>query len=142
MKNNRKPTGRAMSMPAGLVMGGVTSLGVTLLCAGILAKILEAEVIPESSTGYGLIVLLIAASFAGAMVSSGKIKRQQLVVCAAAGAIYYGILLSITALFFGGQYSAVGETAMLVLCGSGLAFLLRARDGKRNRSPKIKIPHR
>lgn len=64
-------------------------------------------------------VLLIVSSFAGAMISFGRIKRQRMLVCIVSGVIYFAILMSITALFFGGQYSAVGTTALLVLAGSG-----------------------
>ena len=139
---NQKVTGKASSMPAGLAFGALCSVMSTMIFAGILAKLIEKETIPESSIGYGVMILLILSSFLGAMMAFGKIKRQRVVVCGASGAIYFGILLSITAMFFGGQYSAVGETALLVVCGSGLAALLGLQEGRGGKKPKIKIPHR
>lgn len=139
---NQKPTGRAMSMPGGLAIGGVTSLSVTLIIAAILAKLVEGETMPESSIGYGVMVLLMLASFAGAMVSCGKIKRQRLAVCLLSGVIYFLTLMAITALFFGGQYSAVGVTALLVLCGSALAILAGMGGKRGGKHRKIKIPNR
>lgn len=139
---NQKPTGRAMSMPGGLAFGGFCSLVVTLIFAAILAKLIEAETLPETSIGYGVMALLLLASFVGALVSSGRIKRQRLLVCLASGLIYFLLLLSMTALFFGGQYSAVWQTALLVLCGSMLAAMMRLQEKRGGKRPKIKLPNR
>lgn len=131
-----------MSMPGGLAFGGLSSLAVTLIFAAILAKLIEAETLPETSIGYGVMVLLLLASFVGALVASGRIKRQRLLVCLASGLIYFLLLLSMTALFFGGQYSAVWQTALLVLCGSMLAAMMHLREKRGGKRPKIKLPNR
>lgn len=128
-------------MPAGLAVGGLSTLMITILGSGILAKMVESEVIEESSIGYGVMIMLILAAYLGAMVSYQKIKRQRFVVCMGSGAIYFGILLSITALFFGGQYSAVGVTALIVFCGSFLAVLPGFRENRGGKRPKLKIPN-
>lgn len=142
MVTNRKPTGRASSMPAGLLFGAAVSMTITLLSAAVLAKLTAAEVIEESRIGYGVMIMLLAASFVGAMGAYFKIKRQRLAVCALSGVIYFLMLLCITALFFGGQYEAVGVTGALVLGGSLTAGILGSvpkRGGKRG---KIKLPNR
>lgn len=142
MVTNRKPTGRAASMPGGLAAGTVTAMGTTLMMAAVLAKLIETEVVPEGAVGYGIMATLILSSFLGAMVSARKIKRQRMLVCGLSAGIYFGLLLSLTALFFGGQYSGVGATALLVLCGGALAFfagLSGERGGKRK---KIRIANR
>lgn len=131
--------GKATSMPVGFFLGGVASLAVTIVTSGILAWLVISQKLPENQIGYGVMVLLALASFSGAKVSYRKIKRQRLVVSMVAGAIYFGILLSMTALFFGGQYNAVGESALMVLCGCALAFLLKKgekismKSGKRRK---------
>ena len=137
-----KATGKAYSMSGGLVIGTLMSLGVTLLGAAVLAKLIDGEILLENSIGYGIMVILVAASYLGAMMSYSKIKRQQLVVCMAAGLIYFLVLLSITALFFGGQYSAVGVTALLILCGCGLAVLSGTHKNRGGKRLKMKIPNR
>lgn len=139
---NQKPTGRAMSMPAGLVFGAAISLGVTLLAAAVLAKLVDMEKLAWENIGYGIMILLLLASFSGAMAAFAKIKRQRMLVCAISGAVYFGILLSITALFFGGQYDSVGVTAALVLAGSIAAGLLGLRDGGNRKGRKVRMPHR
>lgn len=137
MVNYHKPTGRALSMPAGLIYGAAVSLTITILSALLLAKMLDAEVIAWENVGYGIMILLLMSSTLGSLSACGKIKRQRLVVCALSGAIYFGLLMSITALFFGGQYEAVGVTAILILGGStsaGLLGLQKERGGRRRNS--------
>ncbi len=140
---NQKPTGRAASMPAGLAIGAAVSLGITLVFAAVLAKLVDMEKLPWENIGYGIIALLLSASFSGAMTAYAKVKRQRIPVCLISGAIYFGMLLSITALFFGGQYEAVGVTALLVLGGSAAAGLLGLRTGESRKHHKIRpVRHR
>ncbi len=135
---NRKPTGRASAMPAGLATGALTAVGVTLAGAAVLAKLIEAGGIAENSSGYGIMMILLAASWLGSVVACRKIKRQLLAVCLMSGAVYFGILMLTTALFFGGRYSGVGETALLIICGSMLAVLWEFRGKRTSKRPKIK----
>ena len=62
MVANKKITGRATSLPAGLAIGAVCSLAATLILTAILAKLVEAETLPVEKVGYGIMVL-----FAGAL---------------------------------------------------------------------------
>lgn len=131
-----------MSMPAGLAVGAAASLGMTLLSAAILAKLVDMETVAWENIGYGIVILLVLASFFGAMTAYAKIKRQRLLVCGVSGVIYFGILLAITALFFGGQYEAVGVTAGLVFGGSACAWLLGLRGGGSKNRKKFRTIHR
>lgn len=139
---NHKPTGRAVSMPAGLMFGAFISMGMTVLAVGLIAKLVGSEYIKETQIGYGIMVTLLASSFFGALAAAGKIKRQRLMVCALSGLIFFLTLLSITALFFGGQYEAVGVTAILVLGGSLLAVLAGGRSESRGKGRKIRKANR
>lgn len=132
---NRKPTGRASSMPAGLLAGGICALTGTVVLSAILAKLVDMERITQDKIGYGIMVLLLVCAFLGANVACGRIKRQYLIVSAISAGIYFTVLICITALFFGGQYNGVGVTAMLVLCGSLLAAFARSgrEEGRKRR---------
>ena len=141
MVANHKPTGRAVSMPVGLVTGVGFMAVWTLLGAMVVAKLVDSEIIQESAIGYGAAAILLSASFGGALVSFGRIKRQRMAVCFAAGGIYFLILLGTTALFFGGQYSGAGVTALLILAGSGAAVLLGLNGGAGKRRKAYKIRH-
>ena len=140
MTSNQKPTGRAMSMPGGLAAGGLRAILVTVLTAAILAKLIEREILKEESIGYGVMLLLTAASLTGAMTAVHRIRHQRILVCAASGILYWGILLAITAIFFGGQYEAVAETGLLILCGSALAAFCSAASEGKGRDRKHRIP--
>ena len=72
MVANKKITGRATSLPAGLVIGAVCSLAATLILTAILAKLVEAEMLPVEKIGYGIMALLMVSSFAGAMIAFGR----------------------------------------------------------------------
>lgn len=139
---NQKATGKAISMPMGLLIGSGVSMGITLAAAAVLAKLLDSERLAWENVGYGIEVVLVVASFCGAMAAYKKIKRQRLVVCAVSGVLYLSILLAITALFFGGQYEMVWLTAILILAGSGGAALLGLRGEGKGRHKKIKTRNR
>lgn len=138
---NKKVTGRAASMPAGLALGGAVSLVLTILLAIIAGKLIDMGTMGEESIGYLSLGILLLSSGMGAAVAVGKIKRRRLVVCMAAGAIYYGLLLAMTALFFGGQYAGMGVTALAVAGGAGTVCLAGTRQGRGQRKRKIaRIP--
>ena len=142
MTVNHKPTGTAASMPLGLLFGACISLGITLMAVALIAKLVSSEYIKESQIGYGIMVTLLAASFLGAQASMGRIKRRCLLVCALSGLVFFLILLSITGVFFGGQYEAVGVTGVLVLGGTLLAVLTCGRFEMRGKGKKIRKANR
>lgn len=127
---NQKLTGRAKSMPVGLTLGAVGSLAITLILAIVGAKLVDSGVVTEGAIGYIAMVTLFLASFTGAVIAVGSIKRQKLMVCGLAALIYYCVLLSMTALCFGGQYQGMGVTALMVLCGGGIAAMTVMRQGR------------
>lgn len=139
---DRKVTGKAMTIPAGLLIGSFVSLGITMILAAVFAKLLDSEHLTQESIGYGVMGILLASSFGGAMVSYKRIKRQRLLVCMLSGVVYFGILLSITALFFGGQYEAVGVTGLLILCGCSIAVLTGMGEKRVGKRHKVKLPNR
>lgn len=135
-----KPTGKTSSMPGGLAAGAGVSLGLTLGGTGLMAWLVNRELLEMEAVGYGILGMLLMASFLGAMAAFRRIRRRRMVVCLASGGVYLGMLLSITALFFGGQYSGVWTTALLILAGSLTAGLLGVRRGRGGKVQKIRIP--
>lgn len=142
MTVNAKPTGRAVSAPVGLAIGCSISLGVTLIGAGVLAKLVDSETLAQEHMGYGIMVVLMIASWIGSLTSKGMIKRQKVLIGLLSGLLYFGVLLAITALFFGGQYNGVGETGLLILCGSVLGILAGSHEKSIKRRGKVKIRNR
>lgn len=136
MIQTRTVTGRAMSIPGGLAVGVGAGIAMTLAGSVILTKLVLSETMQMENLGYGIVGLLLMSSFIGAVTACGRVKRRPLLICMLSGGLYFLILLSITALFFGGQYNGVGVTGLLVLGGSGAAALVLAGKG----SGKLKRP--
>ena len=138
MTANSKVTGRASTMPGGIGLGAAAAIGITVILAAVIAWLVELGRLKQENIGYGVMLLLLTASYAGAALASAKVKRRKGLVCLLTGVGYFALLLAVTTLFFGGQYSAVGVTALLILAGSGCAALTPALGGKRGRKGRLK----
>ena len=125
MTVNRKVTGTSLPIPSGLAIG-VLSAVLTTFTGTLLASILiDKEIIMWGQSGYAVMIILIISSWIGAEVTANKIKRRRVMVCVASGVGYFIALLMITGLFFGGKYSGVGESGLLILCGSTLGIIVK-----------------
>ncbi len=133
---NQKVTGRISSIPAGIAIGEAVSMILTVLGALLTAILVDRGVIPEENIGYGSLLTLLAASTAGAFLSWKRIRHRRAMVCMIHSAGYYLLLLSIAALFFGGQYEGMGVTALVVL-GGGLVVVLLGLKGEQKGNLKI-----
>lgn len=142
MKVRQKTTGTASSVPGGLAYGALAAVVLTLGGAAITAFLIESEKIAWRNTGYAVLIILLLSSWIGATVTAGRVKRRRLAMCMASGGVYFAILLASTALFFGGQYSGVGETAILVFCGSILGVFSGYRGKSRRISKKMHLSNR
>ncbi len=130
MAISQKLNGRAMSLPGGVLLGSAMSLLWTIAASVILAKLMETETLREASIGYGSMVILLTASMLGSGIAWRRVKRQPVVVCLVTGGTYLLMLMGITALFFGGQYEAVGVTALLVIAGCTVTLLWTMKKRK------------
>ena len=139
---NKKVTGTASSIPAGVAIGCTISVLIAVVAAGAFAKLIDAGVMGETTIGYCAMVILLISSFAGAWTAAAKIKHRKALCCLTCGAVYYGILLGMTALIFGGQYQGMGVTALLIGAGSVCAMMLEFPKGKGRTGRKRKIGYR
>lgn len=133
-------TGKAKSVPFGMLLAVSVSLVITVLISALLAGALDAEKVTWAQAGYWIMGMLFAASFLGAKSAMIAIKRQRILVAVMSGLLYWGMLLCITALFFGGNFSAVGETAGLITAGSASAALIWMPEGAKKRR-KVRSVH-
>ena len=125
MTFNGKVTGRATSVSAGLITGVIMAIAVMLTGTLITALMINKEILRWEYSGYAVMVTLIISSWTGAAVAAGKVKRRRFLICTSTGGIYFGVLLVMTGLFFGGKFSGVGESGLLILCGSTLGVLMK-----------------
>lgn len=132
-------TGKTQSIPAGLSLGAGVSVAVTISVIAILGTMIEREDLAWENVGYGIMLLLFLAAFLGSKTAWWSIRRQKLMICILSGLVYYGILLSVTALFFGGQYEAVLVTGGMILSGSGAAALTgRGNNARKKQKNSIR----
>lgn len=136
MTYNHKVTGRALSMPASFAIGVCISLGMTLILSAILAKLVSSEKVEWERVGYWIMAILLTASSIGAKATCLMIKRRKAMSCLIAGVLYWLGLLIIAALFYGGQYSGIGVTGLVVLFGCTAVCLLELR-GERGASAAV-----
>ena len=137
MRIKNKRSAKEMSVPGGLAIGSLSSLVVTLAGAMIIAALLNAEKIGEGSVGPLTMIVHGLSAITGAWIVMTLVNKLRLQVCILTGACYYLILLGMTALFFDGQYSGLGLTALIVLTGSALvAFLPSKKPTRRNKGFK------
>ena len=140
MTMNQKMTGRAASLPGGLAIAGAVSMVATLVIVVTGAVLVSNEIIAFENIGYCSIAALLLGSFLGTITAVHRIKRQKVLIGILSGGVYYLMLLSITALFFGGQYKGMGVTLLVVIGGSLLGVILSNREKGRGRNRRhIKI---
>ena len=137
MLKNKTSIGKSSVMPVGIVIGVLVCIGVSLVSSAILAWLISAERVGEDAVRYGAMIVLPLSALLGSWAASSKIGRLRTQVCLITGAGYFLALLSLTALFFDGQYQGVGVAAILIIVGCGLAALLGIRE-KKSRKSKIK----
>lgn len=132
MMRNHKVTGKTLSMPVGLTIGTAICILLTVLISIVISKLISIEKIEWNQVGYGVMIMLLIASIAGAKTACTIIRRRKLIICASIGGLYWLSLLVITALFFDGQYNGMGLTGLIILCGGALVYIMEMkREGRR-----------
>lgn len=130
MLTNQKPTGMSSGIPGGLALGVLAAMVLTVLLGCLLAVLIAKEVLPEENVGYGVMAVLFVSSAIGSTVAYKRIRHRRLMVFVLSGICYLVTLTGLTALFFGGQYEGIFPTAMLIIGGTGVAFLRSASTGR------------
>ena len=130
---NKKVSGRASSIPAGLAVSGVASMVTTLMVTAIGASLIARETLPQEQFGFCAIAALLLGSIFGAVTAVKRIKHRKMLVGVLSGVVYYIMLLGMTVLFFGGRFSGLGVTLLVVLCGSLIGALLSSKEPGKGR---------
>lgn len=138
MAKMKHPSGRAMSMPAGITVGVGVSVAIMLLGAAVLAWLISSGRMEMGSVGYGTALLHVIAAAVGSVSACGAVKHRYLMVCGICCGGYYAVLL-VVALMFGGEFTGMGVTALTVLAGGGITLLLGLL-GNRGGARRHKMP--
>ena len=132
---------KATSIPAGLGLSLAINTAITTIMIILIAVMVDHGTITWESVGYWIMSMLLISSFIGAKTAIHSIKTQYLLIAAMSGVLYWTVLLCVTALFFGGKYGSVMETAALIVAGSITAALIKL-PAKRSFSPKKQYTYR
>ena len=133
MTTTIKHNGKAKSIPGGMAIATAVSMITTFLLSGLIAYGLHIEKMTWEQAGYWIMGMLFSASFLGSKCAYAAIKHQRGLLAVMHGVIYWGMLLCLTALFFGGEFGAVWETACIIGAGCGTAGLISGPERKKQR---------
>ncbi len=142
MSSKRKVTGKATTIPGGIMIGLMISWLISILGAAVGAFLLHSQTLPETAIGYCSLITLVLAAALGSWVAVKKIQRLRFQMSLLTGVCYYISLLSITGLLFGGQYGEAGMSAIAVAVGSGLAVITDVKALKVGRGKLRKSAYR
>lgn len=124
-------SGKALSVPAGLGVSLTVNVSVALVTLVLVAYNVHKKIITWEAVGYYIMIILLVSSFLGAKIAIATTKTHPVVVAAMSGILFWSFLLGVTALFFGGRYGSVLETAALINGGSVAAVLLKLPEKKK-----------
>lgn len=136
----KKITGKAPSVGSAVSVGVALGLAWTLVSAMIIAKLVDAEVLAMESVGYAAMIAVLSAVFFGASVAGRKAGHMVVQSAAISGAAYFLCLLLVNALFFGGSYTGMGITFLMVILATGAAIAVPGKGKGSARRRRYKIP--
>ena len=113
------------SIPAAIGIGALISFMTMIIGAAVMTLLLANQTIEESAMGYGVLLIIILSVVIGSTVSILLARNRVLVVSLCTALTFALALLAMTAMFFGGQYSGVPVT-LLVMGGSAIGVALIA----------------
>ena len=124
MKLQTKGNTKEKSLILSVALGVCFSMLMTISGAALTALMVNGQTIGEGRAGLAAKIIVGLSTIVGCVVASLFAKRLRLQVCMLCGGTYYSVLLGMTALLFGGEYTSMGITALIVLIFCvGTAFI-------------------
>lgn len=120
------------------IAGSITGILFLLVSAAILATLVLNSSIPEERIKLFVLVLIVFSTFLGTLVGRKSAGENKNVVCFVIGMVIFCTLLLMTAVLFGGKYTGVGETGLLILCGCVLPIFVKP-GGKKKKKPRSQM---
>jgi len=139
-KRNVKESGSSIPKAIGLSL--IISAIITVLGTVAGAYLIQKEMIQQENIRIVVTAVLTLSSAAGACTAMYAAKRMKLQTSILSGVSYFLLLLSMTALFFGGQYDGIMVAALAIMAGCSVAALLNILPNKRGKSYKRKTAYR
>lgn len=133
-------TGRSPNAAKAVLKGTATALSGGILCAAILAKLVDAGVLRMESIGYGILASHLLVVFMGTRTAMACGGKKGAAAAAVTGGTYYLSLLIVNGLFFGGSFAGMGVTLLLVVAGTLATIMTEGQGRKKKRRRHYKIP--
>ncbi len=135
MKQKRSVSG----VPAGLVAGLLVFMMIMLTVVIIVAALIYQHTVEYDHGIYGVMLALLAGSFAGSFTAASIVGEKTLLVCLVEGAVYWVALLVLKLMFFENGFANVLLTMLLVMSGSVAASFVKL--GKKGRGYAARRRH-
>lgn len=136
----KKATGTAPSMLRVTFTGVAISCGWAVLCAALIAMLLDREAIKMESVGYWAMAAHFSAALIGTMIARRRAGHMARPAIGAVGVGYFLCIVLANVLFFGGSFQGVGTTLILVLLASAGPMLTEGRGHAGSGRKRYKIP--
>lgn len=127
------------SAVAAVSIGAVISIVLMLIGTMIIALLVMNETMTEKAIGYGVLAVTLIATFTGAYVALTIYKKKYLITSMSVSIVFALILLSLTALFFDGQFNGVPATLLVIICGGVSAMLVAGKGRHRTKQHRKKL---
>ena len=142
MAQKRSARVSVSNIPKAIGFSLIVSMLITVLGIAVGAYLVHKEMIMQENMGLVVTTVLTLSSAAGALTAILAVKRMKLQMSFLSGASYFLLLLSMTALFFEGQYNGVAAAGIAILTGCSIVAILNILPGRRGKLFKTKTAYR
>lgn len=126
-------------LPAAVGTGSVISVVITFILTMLIAALVNMERITEENVGYYVLAIMLVSSYTGGYIACRKMGSKRLMVSLLSGTVFLCILVGINILLYEGKFEAVGQTYLLIMCGSILSSMWTSRDSIRTKNRKYRF---
>ena len=142
MSFKKKQSVRSGDPAAAIAIGAVAALILSIALCAVITGVVSSGNTDIQSVGIWIYAVQGVCCFLGAMAGAIVAAGKRMQVCLLTALAYFLCLLAMTALLFGGQYSGVIMSAMMVMLGGLAAGLLGIRTKKGMKIKGIKRSYR
>lgn len=106
------------------ILGSLAGILFLTISAAMLSALILNGSIPERRMKYFVLALIVISVFLGTVIGRKGAEEYRKTVCIITGITIFCFMLLVTAILFGGEYTGVGETGLLILCGCTLPLFV------------------
>lgn len=133
-----KVRGKKPSMSAGTAIGVEVSVATMLALSALVAKLVDAGTVKEELIDACALAITFLSAWMGAGAGYLYTRQRRLEVSLLSCGLYLLVLLGITALAFGGMYSGVWKSVLLIALAGLIVALPVMRKGRGVKHKRIR----